>query len=92
MSRRAGPARARVRLHYGDEALRVEVVDDGIGSAMAAPPAPTGGHGLVAMRERVALVGGTLTVGPQPGRGWVVSAALPLAGQPTRVSGGRERL
>jgi signal transduction histidine kinase len=45
-------------------------------------PAPSGdehrGHGLTGMHERVALLGGSLTAGPAPGGGFVVSAVLPL--------------
>ncbi len=49
------------------------------------PGAPSGngvrsGHGLAGMRERVGLLGGTLSAGPEPGGGFVVSAVLPLGG------------
>ncbi|MFE3505197.1 sensor histidine kinase [Kitasatospora sp. NPDC059160] len=73
----AGPARATVRLAYHPDRVTVEVRDDGGG----APPAePTGraGYGLLGMRERVALHGGTLATGPQPGGGFAVAAELPL--------------
>lgn len=52
----------------------VEVVDDGHG---AARPSTSGGLGLVGMRERVAVHGGTLDVGPAPGGGWRVRARIP---------------
>ncbi|HUR09098.1 MAG TPA: histidine kinase [Nonomuraea sp.] len=67
-------------IQYGDEMLRLDVVDDGR-SPRAGGAAPGGGHGLVGMRERVALYGGTLEAGPQPGRGYRVTATLRLAGQ-----------
>ncbi|GAA4560809.1 histidine kinase [Planotetraspora kaengkrachanensis] len=57
-------------------AVTVEVVDD-------AAPAPVrhhhrGGYGLVGMRERVEVLGGTLHAGPRPGAGWSVLATLPV--------------
>jgi signal transduction histidine kinase len=71
----AGPARARVSVRYAPGALELEVADDG-----ASPPSDgsAGGHGLVGMRERVALFGGHLDAGPAPDGGFVVRARLPL--------------
>jgi signal transduction histidine kinase len=77
----AGPARAHVRVRYGDHDLCVEVVDDGRGGA-ADPTVNGGGNGLVGMRERVALYGGELRAGPRAGGGYLVSARLPL--EPSR--------
>jgi signal transduction histidine kinase len=74
----AGPAHARVMLRWGEHDLRLEVVDDGRGLAADAPVSNGGGHGLVGMRERVALFGGELRAGPRKGGGYVVSARLPL--------------
>lgn len=72
----AGPgAAAEVALHYGRDWLQVTVSDDGRGAA--APGAPDG-HGLIGMRERVWLQGGTLTVGPRTGGGFAVTARFPL--------------
>jgi len=68
-----GASRARIALRYGQSELEVEVADDG----SATGPSGAGGHGVVGMRERVALYGGTLDIGAQPGGGFVVRAVLP---------------
>jgi signal transduction histidine kinase len=65
--------RAQVALCYGAAELEVEVLDDGVG----APSAASGGHGMVGMRERVALYDGTLEIGSRPGGGFGVRAVLP---------------
>jgi signal transduction histidine kinase len=72
----ADASRAQVSVRYVADALELEVVDDG----RAAPVVngDTSGHGLIGMRERVALFGGELSVGPRSGRGFLVSARLPL--------------
>jgi signal transduction histidine kinase len=75
--RHAGASAVAVRLRYGADHLELEVRDDGV-AASTGPPAP-GGHGLVGMRERAALYGGTLTAGPDPDGGWTVRVRLPLA-------------
>ena len=54
--------------------MRVEVVDDGTSAA----PAEIDGFGLIGMGERVALFGGVLNHGPQPGGGFRVDALFPL--------------
>jgi signal transduction histidine kinase len=69
-------ARARVWVRYEPTALEVRVVDEG-GTEPAAPAADSGGHGLVGMRERVAMFGGSLEAGPAEG-GYRVAARLPL--------------
>jgi signal transduction histidine kinase len=71
----AGPAHAEVTVRYATDALEVEVRDDGRGASV---PRNEGGHGLLGMRERVALCGGDLQAGPRPGGGWRVRARLPL--------------
>jgi signal transduction histidine kinase len=73
----AGPgARPRVVVHVQEHArIQVEVVDDGRGAAATAGGT---GHGLVGMRERVDVHGGTLVTGPLPGGGFAVRATIPL--------------
>jgi signal transduction histidine kinase len=67
--------RTDVRVHYALDALELSVVDDGEGDTDEQAP----GHGLVGMRERVALFGGTLEAGAAGGgRGYAVRAVLPL--------------
>ena len=75
----AGPAAARVRIAYGESDLEVQVVDDGRGAAESLVAKDGAHHGLVGMRERVALYGGELEVGPRRGGGYQVKARLPLA-------------
>jgi signal transduction histidine kinase len=72
----AGEAHAAVRIRYGDDSLELEIVDDG---AEEANRLAGGGHGLVGMRERVALYGGRFDASPNPGGGFVVRAKLPIA-------------
>jgi signal transduction histidine kinase len=72
----AGRAHTTVTLAYRPDALELTIADCG-----EAPPRETaGGHGLVGMRERAALFGGTLTAGPRAGHGFEVRASLPYDG------------
>ena len=70
----AGPSHARVLLRWLDDALEIDVADDGRGPTPATP----GGQGLIGMRERVTLLDGSLTTGARPGGGFVVHARLPI--------------
>ena len=70
----AQPSTAQVRVHYGPDAVTIDVVDDGTTRTVAGAPA---GHGLVGMRQRAQVFGGTTTAGPAPGGGWHVHAELP---------------
>jgi len=71
----AGDARATVCVRYGADSLELEIVDDGAG---AEAPVASGGHGLVGMRERVALYGGRLHVGRRASGGFAVRVLLPI--------------
>ena len=72
----ASLARTEVILDYREAELKVEVLDDGPGERSDASRTP--GHGLVGMRERVALYGGRFEAGPRLERGYAVRAWLPL--------------
>lgn len=69
-------ARTQVILDYRDAALKVEILDEGAGGHARESHEP--GRGLVGMRERVALYGGTLEAGPRLEHGYAVRAWLPL--------------
>ena len=71
---------ARVVLDYAPLELAITVLDDGARASGQAGTGPEGGggHGLVGMRERAALHGGTVDAGPLPLRGFRVAARLPL--------------
>jgi len=73
----ASGAHARVTVRYGEHELELEVADDGPGVSDNGPRRGSG-HGLVGMRERVALYGGELRAGPGGDGGFVVHARLPL--------------
>jgi len=84
--RHAGrPARALVRVQYRPEHIHVEVIDDGSG-ATECELATASGHGLVGMRERVDLYGGTLRFGPRPGGGFRVAATVPFDRAPVTAT------
>jgi signal transduction histidine kinase len=70
----SGAAQVKVRLVFGPSSLVVDIVDDGV----AAAPGVGAGHGLVGIRERVSLFGGTAIAGPGPAGGWQVRVELPL--------------
>jgi signal transduction histidine kinase len=77
--RHAGATRVEVRLRYDAGEIGVQVVDDGRGLAEDGDGA---GHGLVGVRERVALYGGTVQVSAAPGGGVRLEATLPVKEAP----------
>ena len=70
----AGPAHVQIRLGYEPDALALEVTDDGRG---VNGRSNGDGHGLMGMRERVAVYGGSFEAGPRAGGGFRVRARLP---------------
>jgi signal transduction histidine kinase len=78
--RHAGATHATVRLAHRPGLLTLEVTDDGTG-----PVGSRTGHGLIGMRERVALYGGTLSTGAGPAGGYRVAAELPLEDAPLQA-------
>lgn len=93
----AQATRVLLRLSTDDERVELTVLDNGQGGASSRKQ-PTCGFGLQGMRERVALLGGTLRVGSEPRHGWRVEVMLPLRprGQAeqsgTRIDETREKI
>jgi len=85
-SQHAPGAAITVSVGHDDHAVLLRVANGpaagpaGNGSATGAGNGSRSGHGLAGMRERVALLGGSLSAGPAPDGGFVVSAMLPLGG------------
>ena len=67
--------RIEVSVVVGASSVRLSVSDDGDAAGTAVP-----GHGLIGMMERAELLGGSCEAGPNPERGWTVTAVLPLTG------------
>ncbi|MDR3035107.1 MAG: histidine kinase [Kitasatospora sp.] len=71
-------SRTSVRIRYGGEGITVEVSTDGTGTrAAVAAVAAGGGRGLAGLRERVDVLGGEFSAGPEPDGGFTVRAHLP---------------
>ncbi|MFC7327684.1 histidine kinase [Marinactinospora rubrisoli] len=77
--RYAPGADVHVEVAHTDRLLVVRVRNSGAEESGGVPGLDSGGHGLVGMRERVAMLGGTLRAGPLPEGGFEVRAELPLA-------------
>jgi signal transduction histidine kinase len=84
--RHAPGSTVQVDLFYGEAALVIEVRNDGVpAGGQDTPDQPdgaalehSGGHGIIGMRERAAMLGGHLRAGPTGDGGFLVTAALPL--------------
>ena len=76
----AGRVRAEVNVRLVEGMLDIEVADRG--GQPRVRRRRRDGHGLIGMRERAALYGGSVTAGPTEGGGWRVHARLPLSPEP----------
>ena len=78
VTKHAAGAEVTTTVRYGPDTLDIEVLneDSGHGPALMLP---AGGHGLVGLRERIALFGGTLEAAPRDTGGFRLRAVLPLA-------------
>jgi signal transduction histidine kinase len=74
----AGPARAQVTLRYRENDVEVDVSDNGRGVRAPLDNGAVTGHGLLGMRERVAMLGGEIEAGYRKDGGFGVHARLPL--------------
>jgi signal transduction histidine kinase len=79
----AGPAIATVRIRYERSSLHLTISDSGSGLVDRDPEPRRARYGHLGMRERVALFGGSLRVGPRSGDGYEVVVSLPLDADPT---------
>jgi signal transduction histidine kinase len=84
--RHAPAAPAAVEVRYEPERLRLRVRNDRPPVPGPHPVAGAAGHGIVGMRERVTMLGGTLSAGPTSDGGYLVEAVLPLAATPAEQS------
>ena len=93
MAKHARATRVGVTLSYLENEAALDVRDDGVGfdpGQVGGPgPVTDGGFGLVAMRQRIEELAGTLQVESEPGGGTAVSACIPAApagpaGEPSR--------
>ena len=78
----AETARTKVRIDYRPRDLLIDV-SNARGAVAGTGPGPAAGmsgsgRGLIGLRERIAIYGGSLEVGPRPGGGWRVRATIPL--------------
>jgi signal transduction histidine kinase len=80
----AGGARAQVRIEYRAQDLIIDVSNAARSTGHSAGGS---GRGLIGLRERIAIYGGSLEAGPRPGGGWRVRATIPLEPAPAWIEG-----
>jgi len=83
IAKHAAATRAGLTLSYMDDEIVLDVRDDGRGFDSVPAAGPAGGFGLVAMRQRIEGLSGTLDVESEPGLGTAISARVPAAGTVT---------
>jgi len=79
VTKHAGGARTTVTVSYRPDELELTILDNGDETESLPTSRGSEGHGLIGMRERAALFGGTLTAGPRLDQGFKVTAMLPYA-------------
>jgi len=82
----ASASSVHIAISKMDESVELQVRDNGRGITAAEATAP-GSIGLLGMKERAALVGGTFTISGQRGKGTVVSVQVPIVSAPVNRSG-----
>jgi signal transduction histidine kinase len=80
-AKHADASRVEIDLHVEEGTLCLSVVDDGVGGA-----APSGGSGLIGLKDRVEALGGTFDVASPPGRGTRLDVEIPLLADPSVAS------
>jgi signal transduction histidine kinase len=75
--RHGGPV-AQLTISRSEDALQVEIRDEGLPRGSVPPDPPDPGHGLTGIRERAALFGGTSQAGPEPDGGFRLWVELPI--------------
>ena len=77
----AASASATITVSYRGHAVAVEIANQGPAAPdfRVPPPRPGSGHGIIGMRERVAVFGGEFAAGPRPDGGFEVRACFPIA-------------
>ena len=78
MIKHAAVSSADVTISYRPDLVAVEITDEGLGAPPGLPTRTGFGHGIIGMRERVAVFGGEFTAGPGADGGFRVRACFPI--------------